>query len=459
MINNSLKKFISVVMTGAIVFGMTGCLDFGGGKKEVLEAAETLGENIIAANANKLIKFSTLDKKDKEAESLTSLLSSSDRNDDEKAFFKAIEDSLEYEVDEESVAIKKDTATVDINITIADYEDIIDADYHDIDSLTGAIKNADTKEITFTAEFVKQDKEWIPDNVGSKKFMKIYDYRNVELSFKVTGEMIRDWINLKISEFWLSNNGTYVDTNFIQYDYFFDSAVLDYADRNIYVYYIVIAENGDILYTSEDILFGQSTNISCRYDTAAIGQPNALLDAGTYCIQLRMKEDDFTIDSQTAIVEHTEITVPTGNNGGNGGNGGSTSSGEGVYFDYYDQSFKQYVISADWFEYDVDEGKLTNGCFYDKSVEYIAFSIQVTADCNKQLTYLYYYAADENSLGDALSGSPIFSDTIGVSEYENGRYYDIDYATNGEAQAGYYIVIVFDADTNSNLLYGFCKVS
>ena len=38
MINNSLKKFISVVMTGAIVFGMTGCLDFGGGKKEVLEA-------------------------------------------------------------------------------------------------------------------------------------------------------------------------------------------------------------------------------------------------------------------------------------------------------------------------------------------------------------------------------------------------------------------------------------
>ena len=33
------KKAVSVILTGAVLLSLTGCLDFGGGKKAVLEAA------------------------------------------------------------------------------------------------------------------------------------------------------------------------------------------------------------------------------------------------------------------------------------------------------------------------------------------------------------------------------------------------------------------------------------
>ena len=46
------------------------------------------------------------------------------------------------------------------------------------------------------------------------------------------------------------------------------------------------------------------------------------------------------------------VPQPSGNGGGGNGGGGNTSSGEGVYFDYYDASFKNYVIEADWYDYD-----------------------------------------------------------------------------------------------------------
>ena len=48
MIRNSLKKAVSVVMTGALLFGLAGCLNFGGGKKAVIEAA---GYKVLSAES------------------------------------------------------------------------------------------------------------------------------------------------------------------------------------------------------------------------------------------------------------------------------------------------------------------------------------------------------------------------------------------------------------------------
>ena len=76
MLKYQMKKAVSVLLTGAIIFGFTGCLDFGGGKKAVIEAAGDLAANMAAADASKLIKNSTLDKKSDEAVALTDLLSS-----------------------------------------------------------------------------------------------------------------------------------------------------------------------------------------------------------------------------------------------------------------------------------------------------------------------------------------------------------------------------------------------
>ena len=59
----SLKKALSVFLTGAVLLGFTAC-DFGGaGKKAVIEAADTLASDMASASASKMIKNSTLDKK------------------------------------------------------------------------------------------------------------------------------------------------------------------------------------------------------------------------------------------------------------------------------------------------------------------------------------------------------------------------------------------------------------
>ncbi|WP_034448772.1 hypothetical protein [Butyrivibrio sp. AE2032] len=457
MNRNIIKKAVSAVLTGAVLLGFTGCLNNGGAKKAVLEVADSLATDMLTCNAGKIIKNTGLDKKSKEAQSLTELLSDDEKTDDEKAFFKAVESTIEYEIDEESCTVNKDSASVDIVFTIVDYSSVLAEDFNDIDELTKAIKKGDTNEITFTAEFVKEDKEWVPDNVGSKKFLKLYDYRKVELDLSLSAEKIAGLIDKNVSDFWLTTDGKYVDTNFIQYDYFFASEALEYADKEFYLYF-KLYKDGQVAYVSDNMLFGKSTNISCRVELGDVGLTGSIFEDGTYTIEL-LTADGEVVDTEIVTVEHTEITVPSGNGGGNGGGGNTTTGGEGVYFDYYDKSFKQYVIEADWFEYDVDAGCLSDGCFYDKSVQYIAFSIQVTPECDKELTYYYYYAANENELADALSGSPIFTDTISVTQYDNGYYYDIDYATNGEAQSGFYLLFVMDAETNSNILYGFCKVS
>ena len=62
MIIHSLKKFTAVVLTGSVIFGLAGCLNFGG-NKAVIEAADELASQIADADASKLIKNSTLDKK------------------------------------------------------------------------------------------------------------------------------------------------------------------------------------------------------------------------------------------------------------------------------------------------------------------------------------------------------------------------------------------------------------
>ena len=218
----SLKKALAVVMTGSVLLGFTGCLDFGGSKKAVLEAADTLASDMVSASASKLIKSSTLDKKSDEAKNLTDLLDNNNYSDDAQAFFKAVEDSIEYEVDQESVSVKKGEASVDIVFTMPDYADVLKDEFTDASELAGAIKKAKTKDFTFTAEFVNEDKEWLADNVGSKKFMKFYDYRNADIKFEVTNEMISDLIDYSLSEFWLTNmDNEYVDTDFIEFDVYF----------------------------------------------------------------------------------------------------------------------------------------------------------------------------------------------------------------------------------------------
>lgn len=456
MIKNSLKKLISVVLTGALMLGFAGCSGFGGNKKAVIEAADALASNMQSADAAKLIKNSTLSKKSDEAVALTELLSNDLSSEDEIAFYKAVEKTIEYEIDEESVTVNKNEASVTIIFSVADYAKVLQNDFTSIDELTSAIKKADTNDIKFTAEFVKEDKEWIPDNVGSKKFMKLYDYRNAEFTLGLNADMIKSFIDKDMSGFYLTLDGSYKDTTFIEYDYYFDSAVYDYEDRDEKIYFI-LSKDGSQIYTGPYMNFGESTIVACRVDGDLIGLDYAsYLESGNYTIDLYYagRDGDELIDTQSVTVEKTVIPTLTSTTGGN-----STGlfDGEDEYFQFNDPSFRNYVINAKWFDY--DGYKLDDNTF-SSDVQTLAFSVEVVPTCNIAVDYGYYYTdqEDEDAIGEALM-NPVYSNTITPTTYANGTFYDFDYAVDGEAAPGYYMFVVYEAGTSNVLLFGFCIVS
>jgi len=459
MLRNKLKKAASVFLTGSILFSLAGCLDFGGGKKAVLEAAEVLASDMAAADADALIKNSTLSKKSDEAVALAALLDDLLYSEDQSAFFKAVEGTIEYEIDEDSVSVSKGEGSVDIIFTIADYASVLDDVYTDIDELTSAVKKADTEEIKFTAEFVQEDKEWIPDNVGSKKFMKLYGYRSAEFSLTLTGEFIASFIDPTMSGFWLATDNVYVDTGFIEYNFYFDSAVLDYADRGEQLQYAFF-KDGSCIYTSEPVTFGESTNIQSRIMVTDVDDCGLLVfDAGSYSVSLSTVSGDHIYSADVSVEVTPESTgVIGGGDGGNGGGDGGTtvSDGEGVYFEFLDMDFKQYVLGADWMDYD---SAMIDDNTYTTDVQTIGFSMQVTSDCTRTLNYSYGYTEDESEEGisEALQ-NPVYTGASVPVEYTNGFFYDFDYEVNGEAQSGYYIFIISDAETGDFILYGFCMV-
>ena len=455
MLKNQMKKAVSVLLTGAIVFGFTGCLDFGGGKKAVIEAAGELAENMAAADASKLIKNSTLDKKSDEAVALTELLSADYGSDDAKAFYKAVEATIEYEVDEESVTVNKGEASIDIVFTMCDYSKVLQDEYTNIDDLTAAVKKAKTTEVKFTAEFVKEDKEWIPDNVGSKKFMKLYDYRNADIDFALTADMIAGFIDTTMSGFWLAEDDIYYDTDFIEYDYYFNSEVLEYSARGEMMYF-TLSKDGSTLYYGPDFVFGESTNVVCRVDGNLIGLSNGeAFETGTYTISLFYigEYGDELVDCQSCFVEKSVITTPTSS----GGYSGDTFPGEGEYYAFDDLTFRGYVINAKWFDYD---GYRTGDATYSTDVQTIAFSLEVDPSCTMTVDYSYYYTdkEDRDSIGDALQ-NPVYSNTVSPTSYSNGTFYDIDYPVGGEAAPGFYMFVIYEAGTSHVLMYGFCNVA
>ena len=444
-----LKKSASLLLTGAMILSLSGCLDFGGGKKAVLAAAEALAENIVAADADELIANSSIDKKSKEATELKDILSTDGKSDEDKAFYDAVEKTIEYEIDEESFTSKKGEASIDIVFTIADYESVLKDEYTKIDDLTAAVKKADTKEIKFTAEFVKEDKEWVADNVGSKKFLKIYDYRNADIKLALTPEMVTGFIDRGMSAFWLANDGKYKDTLFIEYNYYFTSDVLDYKERGVKLYF-KLSKDGNEVYTGPESVFGESTNVKCKASNTDLGLTvSDYLEAGNYKIDLYMKADDgdHLVDSVSIAVEKTPpktTTTPT------------TLKGEGDYFTFRNSEFKKYVLECGWLNTDKT---LKNAKTYSKDVKNMCFSFRVDPSCTAELDYAYYYSekSDKASLEAAMK-TAVYHNSCKPQQFPEGYFYDFLYKMD-QAKEGVYIIAVFEHGTNNVIMVGYVTVS
>ncbi len=438
------KKAVSVFMTGAIMLGFAGCLDFGG-KKAALEAAETFASNVASVDADALIENSSLDEDDS---TISDLLSDANLSDDQKAFCEAMQKTIEYEVDQESLTIKKGEASIDITFTIADYAAVLKEKYTKIDELTAAIKKADTKEIKFTAEFVKQDKEWVVDNLNSKKFAKIFEYRSAEIKLGLTPDMIKGFIDRNMCGFWLEKDGKITDLNYIEYNYYFKSEALEYKDRGTKIYF-VLSKDDKAVFTSPESIFGETTNYKCKVTEEQLGlKKNSYLEKGNYKLDLYMKADDGDklVDSVSVTVDQSPAKQ----------NPNGKLPGEGDFYNFRNAEFKSNVIACGWLNVD---NTRTDAKTYNTNAKKVVFTFQVVDTCTYAVDYKYYYAEKEDAASlEAALKTPIYSGSAAPKQFTNGKYIDLEYSFNGQPKTGTYLFVVTKAGTNTIVALGYCRV-
>lgn len=157
------KKGLSVFVATSMVLSFASC-----GKKEVstddvVSAADSFSKSLIDLNAKKLLKVCDEDTNEDDIEEALDFDSRFD--DDVCDIYSSIADTLEYEIDEDSVKVKKDTATVDVVFTVADY-DSLEGTYDSFDEFLDELDDADTIEIEVTIELVSDDDAWLVSNAS-----------------------------------------------------------------------------------------------------------------------------------------------------------------------------------------------------------------------------------------------------------------------------------------------------
>lgn len=144
-------------------------------KKAVLTAASDFVSGISSGAATDILqKTDGLEKEYKK--SFKDLLDEKNYSDEEKVFNTHIQAIVSGVIDEKSVKVTKDTATVSITFTSADLEALQKGDYKDINDLASAVDKADTKETEITVELKEIDKDWYVTNFDDQEFKDLFSF-------------------------------------------------------------------------------------------------------------------------------------------------------------------------------------------------------------------------------------------------------------------------------------------
>ena len=172
--NNKIKRNIAIVLAVAMTLPLfSSCSLFK--KKAVLTAAANFGAGVSSGIATDILQ--TTDGLDKEyKKSFKELLDSKNYSDEEKIFNEHMQAKVTGLIDEKSVKITKDTATVNINFKSADLEALKSSDYKDINDLASAVDKAGSKETEITVELKEIDKEWYVTNFDDQQFKDLFSF-------------------------------------------------------------------------------------------------------------------------------------------------------------------------------------------------------------------------------------------------------------------------------------------
>ncbi len=388
----NITKIFSLTVAAAITASCASCslLPGAGGAKEedIVDAADAFAKVLVSCDASKIATYTNEEKDSSAVEDLETILDSEDYTDEQIAIAEAVADTIEYEIDEESVKIDKDEASVDVTFTMADYEAVLEGEFSDADEAVAAISDCDdTAEVEVTFEFALEDDEWLISNLGDKAYGKLYSFYGVEAVFGPDFEITTSFID----------QDSYGET--IAMTVVFSEDISEYTDGFDFDVYL----DGELAYEDHDAPTIQGEYINCiLWDSSGLA-------SGIYTFTLNYNGEELV--SESLELENT-----------NSGSGVDPDIQGDVYL--CEMEFGEYLeeILVDS-GYDIDfEGQLTiwlELTLYDDGTYKIAPDL-VNFEANLD-EYMTNNMTDENLI--AFSGASSMAE---VEEYADSNEISVD---------------------------------
>ncbi len=288
----NITKIFSLTVAAAITASCASCslLPGAGSAKteDIVDAADAFASALVKCDAGKIIKLTNEEKDSDAAEDLEVLFGNEDYTDEQIAIADAVAGTIEYEIDEDSVKIDKDEASVDVTFTMADYEAVLEGEFSDADEAVAAISDCDdTAEVEVTFEFALEDDEWLISNLGDKAYGKLYGFYGLDVSFMPDLAALVDYADI------------YADYNYVYLSVVFTESVSDYIDGMTFDVFL----DGELIY-GDQTPYGDGDYIWC--DLTVDGP----LESGTYTVTCYY--GDTVIASDSIDVDNSGSTVISG---------------------------------------------------------------------------------------------------------------------------------------------------
>ena len=437
---NIYRKTGAVLLVFSMALSLFGCSIFR--KKEVLEAAKEIAENIEDFDADRLLELSTLNKNGEKAENLRKGLNGEYLDEKTKKFCDAVRKTIRYEIIEDSFTVMGKEASIDIEFRLADYKALLREKYKNIDELVKAVGDCeDTIKVTYGARFVKEDGRWLLDNLMGSSFLGIFDFMDSDI-----GALAVDLTDIVDKTSWTgANDGTYKNTKRLVLQVAFKSDISKLAGKGVNAYYTVSKDNKEV-YSSKPFAIGSSTKINLQYSTSQ--NPDAelrsgYLASGSYTITL------FSEDGTVLTAQDVNVTVAVTETAS-----GAGTSSKGYVFSNSD--FARKVITAAWVNVD---NKRVSTASYGSDVGTISFQMQVDPSMTENLYFAYFYAS---TVSEAMkikpkTDTPAISGTAKPIVNSKGTFYAMGLKAKAgkNFKTGIYIVAIFSEDKET--LYGLAE--
>ncbi len=166
----TLKKTTCSVLAISVLSAMTGCSFLDKSKQEVQKVAEDFCDAIVDRDIDTVLEMAEDELDEEDFEELKEFLNSDENgvySDEITELVTALFDTMEYEIDEDSIKAdgKKGKGSVEVTFSFVDLEELFECECEDLDDLIDAISDVDTVDVDMKLEFVKDDDEWLVEDV------------------------------------------------------------------------------------------------------------------------------------------------------------------------------------------------------------------------------------------------------------------------------------------------------